>query len=81
MGVVTSQSLSSDGKHITMRGQPVGSLDSALYWAQRPDTASRFGTAVQLTTVPNSGQSPYMTDDCSRDYFSGLEKVFYQKQL
>lgn len=81
MGVVNVHSLSSDGLHVTMVGQPMGSLDAAIYWAQRPDTGSRFGAAVQLTTVPTSGQTPYMTDDCSRYYFTGLEKVFYQKQL
>ncbi len=81
VGTVDQQSLSSDGLHMTFYGQPLtGTFKTAIWWTQRPDLSSRFGTAVELTTVPVTGGTPFMADDCSRYYFSGLGSVFYQTQ-
>jgi hypothetical protein len=82
VGTVDQQSLSSDGLHMTFTGVPLGSgTKTSVWWTRRADTSSHFGPAVELTTVPVTGTTPFMADDCSRYYFSGLGAVFYQTQL
>jgi hypothetical protein len=81
VGTVDQQSLSSDGLHLTFVGTPAGSNKNTVWWSRRATLADHFGTAVELTTVPLSGGAPFMADDCSRYYFSGLGAVFYQTQL
>ncbi len=80
MGYIDTVSLSPDGLHMTFVGIIKDGTKTSVYWTQRPDIASDFGQVVELTTVPQGGiQTPYVTEDCSRVYFSALSTVFYQK--
>lgn len=80
MSYIDTVSLSPDGRHMTLVGQVKDSTKMGVYWTQRPDLASDFGEVVELTTVPPGGiLTPYITEDCSRIYFSALSTVFYQK--
>jgi hypothetical protein len=73
----TSLSLTPDGLHLTVASSTL--VGSAVFFASRPDVSQRFGLAVLLTTVPKEAQSPFMTDNCARIYFTALTTVFYQK--
>lgn len=80
VGFVQSPQLSGDGLRLTFVG-PVDQNNSVIFTSTRPDIASRFGTAVRLSTVPQIFvDSPYMTDDCGRFYFGAIRTVFFQTQ-
>ena len=62
--------LSADGLRLLM-------VDSgAVVYTDRPSIDAPFRHAEPLAGVPMV-LDPYLTDDCSRIYFSGLDSVFY----
>ena len=83
VGFLDEPALSSDGLRLTFLGVPLGTMQMAVFHAQRGDLASHFGNAVRLTTVPALPglDTPFITDDCGRFYFSALRTVFYQTAI
>lgn len=80
MGYIESVALSPDGLHMTLVGIPMGGTKMGVFWTRRADLASNFGMVANISTVPQYGiTTPYITEDCSRIYFSALQTVFYQK--
>jgi len=79
VGAIDQPALTSDGLRVTYIGQVTFS-QAAVFLAQRGDLGSSFANPVRLTTVPMLPgiETPFLTDDCGRFYFSALRTVFYQ---
>lgn len=74
-----SANLTADGLRLVFNGNS-NAGDSGVFQSERPSLSARFGPARLLSTVPSIAETPFMTEDCSRIYFSGLDTVFYLAQ-
>jgi hypothetical protein len=76
-------SLSPDGLRMTLYGaRPSGtsSVENGVMYADRASIDDAFGQPVLLQGPPIV-LDPFMTDDCARLYFNGLQSIFYVQQL
>jgi hypothetical protein len=70
--------LSPDGLRLLAQVQrPTGGFD--LAYADRPAIDSAFSAPTLLAEVPPEPDM-FMTEDCARIYFSGLDNVLYEQQ-
>lgn len=76
---LNSVSLTADGLRLVFKGSSTAG-DSGVFQSERPNLSARFGPARLLTTVSNIAETPFMTEDCGRIYFAGLDTVFYLAQ-
>lgn len=51
-----------------------------VFYADRASLTDRFSMVVALPSVPDQVQSPFLTADCGRIYFSALNRVFFLVQ-
>lgn len=54
-------------------------INQAVFYADRATLNDRFGTARVLDVAPHMIQTPYLTPDCGRLYFTALGTVFYME--
>ncbi|MDB4958622.1 MAG: hypothetical protein JWO36_6191 [Myxococcales bacterium] len=72
-------SLSADGLRMVFYAN--AGADFGIYYADRMALSSPFEPAVWLSNLPHtSGTDPFLTQNCSRLYISGLDSVFFAKQ-
>jgi hypothetical protein len=53
---------------------------SGIYRASRTSVDEKLANPTPLPGLPRTVYDPYMTNDCSRVYFSGLNSVFVARQ-
>jgi hypothetical protein len=82
MSGLNDVSLSPDGLRLVASGITIGpgSGVAAIVYAARASVNDPFSGAAPLEGTPSAGQTPFMTEDCGRLYFSGLGSVFYISQ-
>jgi hypothetical protein len=68
-------SLTSDGLHLVFDAATAG-----IYYAARANRDARFSVVTKLSTAPQQGLFPFLTDDCGSLYFSALDTVFVLQQ-
>jgi hypothetical protein len=76
--------LSPDGLRVVFSGQRIvatGEDPNAVLYATRASLSAGFGKATVLDGPPLDAETPFLTADCSRLYFSGLDSVFYVTQM
>jgi hypothetical protein len=72
--------LSSDGLRLLMVTALANRLgETVVAYTDRASLGAPFRPAVALTDVPNVPDA-FMTEDCSRIYFSGIGSIFYVQQ-
>lgn len=71
--------VSGDGLRLLLMGTPPGGGQARLWYADRPSITERFVAARPIEGVP-SVIDPFLTEDCSRIYFSGLQQIIYVRQ-
>jgi hypothetical protein len=82
MTTIYDARLSPDGLRMVFSGVTAGPGSSqAVRYSDRASVDVPFVGATSLDGPPSSGQTPFMTEDCSRVYFSGVGSVFYVAQL
>lgn len=70
--------LSPDGLHLVLHDvTPDG--HGTLYYADRPTLDDRFSMPVPQPDWPDT-RDAVITDDCSRLYFSGVQRVFFMEE-
>lgn len=75
-----SPMLSRDGLQLIAIGGPSYS-QLAVLWASHPSVDAAFTTLSSLPDLPvPEDRTIYLTDNCGRAYFTGLESVFYAQQ-
>jgi hypothetical protein len=65
----TSIGITPDGARMVFMGVLAGSPPQVMY-ADRAPGAARFGPLMEISGVPTQVTDPYMTEDCSRIYYS-----------
>jgi hypothetical protein len=80
LGVAGAPKLSADGLRILVTGVVASGGGEHVYYSARASVVDPFPPATQLLGVPNV-RDAYMTEDCGRVYFSGLESIFYVQRL
>ncbi len=80
-GTAASPNLSPDGLRMVFMAVsgPLGSPE-VVHYADRPNLSAPFGPAIPLVDVPAGADTPFLTDNCGRLYFSGLGSVLYVAQ-
>jgi hypothetical protein len=80
-GIASVPQLSPDGLRMVFRatGVLLGAPELVVY-ADRASLADPFNPAVALDGIPADAQTPFLAEDCSRLYFSGLGSVLYVTQ-
>ncbi|HEY1555137.1 MAG TPA: hypothetical protein VGF94_09935 [Kofleriaceae bacterium] len=77
--IVNGMSMTPDGLRNVFFMQAV--VPAGAYYQDRATLGDAFSTPALLSNVPEtSGTDPFMTEDCSRVYVSGLGAVFYVTQ-
>jgi len=72
-------SLSSDGLRLVYFA--FAGANEGIYYADRAALMQPFGTPVWLMDLPQTSRTdPFLTDNCSRLYISGLDSIFYAVQ-
>lgn len=71
--------LSADGLRLIFLGSATSTSFDQMFYADRDAVTHRFGTATPLVGVP-AVTDAFMTDDCARVYFHGLQQIFYAQQ-
>jgi hypothetical protein len=82
LSYILHPALSSDGLRLTLYGSRyLGSNKYAngVMYAARPSIDVPFGKPT-LVVGPPIVTTPFMTDDCARLYFTGLQSIFYVNQ-
>lgn len=79
--IMSAPNVTPDGLRMVF-GARVGVLQPRLgvFYADRATLADPFGPAVRIDAVPDQAGTPFLTEDCSRLYFSGLRSVLYVPQ-
>jgi hypothetical protein len=79
-GISTLPNLSPDGTRLVFSGDKTG-VETRSFYVSRASIADPFvGPAVPLAEVPRDPLAAFLTEDCSRVYFSALGVVFYLQQ-
>jgi hypothetical protein len=78
--VNAAPNLSPDGLRMVFVGE-IDAADTAghVFYSDRPDLTSPFRSAELLQGVPPVSD-PFMSEDCSRLYFSAVQSVLYLPQ-
>jgi len=80
-GGLSAPNLSPDGLRLVFSATVMVSQSSVtgVMYASRDSVTTPFtyGEMVFLQGPPAEAETPFLTEDCSRVYFSGLESVFY----
>lgn len=71
--------LTSDGLHAVFQAYTPG--EKHIYYLSRASLTEQFGTATLLDGVPGDLTDAVLTDDCTRLYFSGVERILYLEQI
>jgi hypothetical protein len=84
-GALSGGPATTGGTDLPPSGGPVGGEycqggGNVVMYADRASTSDHFGKAMQMETLPDMVDYPYMTEDCGRIYVSALNRVFYFKQ-
>ncbi|MGE5185876.1 MAG: hypothetical protein ACM31C_27655 [Acidobacteriota bacterium] len=72
--------MSGDGLRLIGYGEPTGATSYSIVYASRPRLDADWPPLQPLATAPGGATTPFLTDDCSRLYFSGLSSVLYVQQ-
>ena len=67
--------LAPDGIRAILLGTRLGAPRSEMLYLDRPDVDARFGLARPIS-LPDVYDA-YITEDCTRVYYSGLDRLFY----
>jgi hypothetical protein len=78
-GLLEAPNLTPDGLRMVFRGY-AASGEVGIFYADRQTIDDRFTSATILTGVPAASDA-YMTEDCTRIYFTGLGSIFYVRQI
>jgi hypothetical protein len=75
LGQVVSFQLAPDGLRAIIYGVMPPMMTAQMFYVDRPTLGARFGVAhtIELPLVLDA----FMTADCTRVYFSGLDRIFY----
>ena len=72
--------MTTDGLRMVFGGLQLGGSGQAVFYADRGSLDARFGTASVLDGVPATVTDAYLSEDCERIYFSGLQSIFYEQR-
>lgn len=75
---MSSPMLGADGLRLVLQASSFAGAPPRMYYAERPGLSARF-TAAQEIAMPVV-TDPYLTEDCSRIYFSGLDSIWYVQE-
>jgi hypothetical protein len=77
-----SATLSPDGLRMVFTGTSSGPGPGSpgVFYSDRASVTDAFTTSTFLEGPPVDGQTPFLTEDCGRVYFSGLGSVFFVAQ-
>ncbi len=79
-GVYTAVNLTSDGLRGVFEAGVADGPGRSIYYIDRPTIADRFGPATPIVGVPDVVTDAFVTDDCTRIYFSGLGRIFFVEE-
>lgn len=71
--------LSPDGLRMVVQAVLPNETDTAMYYLDRSSPTGSFGTPQRIDLPRVS--DPFITDDCTRVYYSGLDRVFYNPRI
>jgi len=71
--------LSPDGLRMVVQAVPPDETDTAMYYLDRSSPSGSFN-APQRIDLPRVND-PFITGDCTRVYYSGLQRVFYNPRI
>jgi len=80
--IYTPPNITPDGLHAVLPAASSGlGMNQGVFYLARSDLSQPFGPAISVPGPPPNVQTPFMTGDCSRVYFSGLDSVLYVPTL
>jgi hypothetical protein len=80
---IASPWLSSDGLRmmfVVFQIVDMNAVDEHLYYADRASLDDPFGAPRPIASAPPNLRTPFLTDDCARLYFGGLDQILYLEQ-